>query len=288
MPIAYTCPHCRTRFSVENRYAGLTGPCAACGQTITISLFSGSSQQVPSRGPGMSAVIIGLAALVAVVVMFVLCVGVVSLGVPVFKASQQAATRQVSSDNIRVLALAMNNYHDTYRCFPPAVVTDGAGKPLFSGRVLLLPFAGEQAVYDAFDKTQAWNSPANAALTGQNVAIFVDPAGRNRRPGQTDFLFVTGQGTAFDPPYKPARLASIVDGTANTLMMVEVKGSGIGWAEPRDLDVSGPVSFPPGNHPNFNLVVFFDGRVGFIPTRIAPQVVRSLATCGGGEQIPSF
>ena len=52
------------------------------------------------------------------------------------------------------------------------------------------------------------------------------------------------------------RFADITDGTSNTLFMVEVKNSGINWAEPRDLDISQPMALPPGNHPGGNLAVF--------------------------------
>ena len=79
-------------------------------------------------------------------------------------------------------------------------------------------------------------------------------------PGQTDFLFVTGKGTAFDPPTVGPGLAKLTDGTSNTMVMVEIKNSGINWAEPRDLDISQPMSLPPGNHPNVNMAVFFDGH----------------------------
>lgn len=36
MPIDFTCPHCGLATSVSDEYAGQTGPCARCGQSITI------------------------------------------------------------------------------------------------------------------------------------------------------------------------------------------------------------------------------------------------------------
>jgi len=67
---------------------------------------------------------------------------------------------------------------------------------------------------------------------------------------------VTGKGTLFDPPDKESSLSKIRDGTSNTICMIEVKSSGINWAEPRDVDFSQPTSLPPGNHPNINLALF--------------------------------
>jgi predicted RNA-binding Zn-ribbon protein involved in translation (DUF1610 family) len=36
MPISFTCPHCGKQTSVADQYAGQSGPCASCGQKITI------------------------------------------------------------------------------------------------------------------------------------------------------------------------------------------------------------------------------------------------------------
>jgi hypothetical protein len=36
MPILFTCPHCGLRTNVPDDYAGQSGPCARCAQTITI------------------------------------------------------------------------------------------------------------------------------------------------------------------------------------------------------------------------------------------------------------
>jgi hypothetical protein len=36
MPILFTCPHCGLQTNVPEEYAGQSGPCAGCGQRITI------------------------------------------------------------------------------------------------------------------------------------------------------------------------------------------------------------------------------------------------------------
>ena len=44
------CPHCGARTNVLDKYAGLTGPCAQCGGTITIPPLAGQPPiPVPSR-----------------------------------------------------------------------------------------------------------------------------------------------------------------------------------------------------------------------------------------------
>ncbi len=36
MPIQFTCPHCGVRTQVGDQFAGQTGPCRQCGQTVTL------------------------------------------------------------------------------------------------------------------------------------------------------------------------------------------------------------------------------------------------------------
>ena len=43
MPISFTCPHCGLSTNVADQYAGHTGPCSGCGQTITIPAPTGAT-----------------------------------------------------------------------------------------------------------------------------------------------------------------------------------------------------------------------------------------------------
>ena len=36
MPFLFTCPHCGAQTYVSEQYVGQSGPCAQCGQTITV------------------------------------------------------------------------------------------------------------------------------------------------------------------------------------------------------------------------------------------------------------
>jgi hypothetical protein len=80
-------------------------------------------------------------------------------------------------------------------------------------------------------------------------------------------------------------MADFTDGLSNTMMMVEVKGSGTNWAQPQDLEITGPTTLPPGNHPMGNIVSMYDGSVRFIRSDISPQTIRILATRDGGEML---
>ena len=288
MAIAYACPHCGKQFSVAEQYAGQTGPCAACGKPITIPLpgYAYAPQPGKSAGSSVPFIVVGL---VGCLVVGLGVLGVlIALLLPAVQAAREAARRMQASNHLKQLGLALQNYHDVYSAFPPAVVTDPNGRPLYSGRVLLLPFMEQKPLYDQWDKDQAWDSEANISLSQQNLQVFTDPSAANRIPGQTDFLFVVGKGTVFEPPPTGSQLASIIDGTSNTMFMIDVRNSGIVWSEPRDVDISRPMSLPAGNHPGINMAVFYDGHTTAISKNTPPQTIRDLATCAGGEMIGNY
>jgi prepilin-type processing-associated H-X9-DG protein len=227
--------------------------------------------------------------IIAILVVVLVCPGIlIALLLPAVHAAREAARRAQSSNNLKQIGIALHNYHDVHQSFPPAVVTDASGKPLYSGRVLLLPFLEQMSLYESWDKSAAWDSPQNKALSEMVIPTFQDPSSSNRAvQGQTDYLFVTGTNTIFDSSLqRGARMADIIDGTSNTILAIEVKGSGINWAEPRDIDLSAPVPPPPSSHPGGNIVLFGDGSVRTIPNNTPAQQIHAMATRNGAEAVP--
>ena len=90
-------------------------------------------------------------------------------------------------NKLKQIGLAIHNYHDKYKCFPPAVSTDNLGKPMMSWRVAILPGLEETALFSQYDSTQPWDSPQNLALGKTALEEFrcpSDPGGTasRRRP----------------------------------------------------------------------------------------------------------
>jgi hypothetical protein len=287
--IPFTCPHCGKFMEVADQYAGQTGPCASCGKTVTIpgaaipSTFAPNAYGPPpsKSGGGMGTVAIVLT--VCCVGLF-LCGGVlIALLLPAVQAAREAARRTQSMNNLKQIVLAMHNYHDVYKEFPPAVVKDANGQPLYSGRVLLLPFMEQQALFSQWQQDKAWNSPENQGLSNLMIPVFHDPSSQ-AAPGMTDYVFVTGPGSVFNGQ-GPVKLQDITDGTSNTLVFIEVKGMNVNWAEPRDWDFTQQPWPIPGNHPNGNLAAFADGSVRFISKQTPPQEVQKMTTRAGGEAV---
>jgi hypothetical protein len=286
MPINFTCPSCGKQTVVADQFAGQTGPCTACGAKVTVPLAGGfpagpSGPTNKSASGGASVLLIVLASLAIV---GFLCAGLAFLLLlPAISSARGAARRMQSTNNLKMLGLALHNYHDTHRSFPPAFVADADGKPLYSGRVLLLPFLEQAALYESFDKSKAWNSPENQAISATAIKVFQDPADSNN--SNCDYVFVTGPGTVFEGS-KPIGMAEITDGTSNTIVMVQTASGPSNWAEPTDWNANTPV--PTGSHPKVVLVLFADGSVRAMPTQQLQSAVKQLSERSDGQAIPDF
>jgi type II secretory pathway pseudopilin PulG len=215
-------------------------------------------------------------------VLALMCVCILpALLLPAVQAAREAARRTQSSNNLKQIGIALHNYHDTYKQFPPAVVRDANGQALYSGRVLLLPFLEQSPLYDQWDKSARWDSPQNLALSQTVMKVFDDPSAPPEQ--HSHYEFVTGKGAMFEEG-APLSLSSITDGTSNTIMVVEGRSANPSWAAPSSIDIGQLSSgLPPGNHPGGNLVLMADGSVRFVAQTVNPQTLKEMSTRNGGE-----
>jgi hypothetical protein len=95
----------------------------------------------------------------------------IALLLPAVQAAREAARRMQCSNNMKQVALAAQNYHDTYNTFPAAaqlpcraVWRDGDRGPRFSPLTAFLPFLEQNAMYNewasATTKLAPWDGPA--------------------------------------------------------------------------------------------------------------------------------
>ncbi len=247
---------------------------------------------VASRGTG-AGVIIGI--LAAVVVGGVCVIGIlIALLLPAVQAARSAARRTQSSNNLKQIMIAIHNYHDTYGQMPPAVVTDSDGKPLYSWRVVILPFMEQNALYQQFDLDKAWDAPENMMVSNTMLPIYQSPADGTVAPNGTNYIAFIGPNTAF-PPEGGKRFSDFTDGLSNTIAVIETQGISGSWAAPIDpafdsITVAigkGPNQIAPV-HPGGTQAGMCDGSVRFLSESISPQVLHALFTRNGGEVVQDY
>ena len=74
------------------------------------------------------------------------------------------AAKAETLDSLKQLVVAMHAYNDKFKRLPPAIVYSNDGKPLYSWRVLLLPFIEKEALFNDFHLDEPWDSEHNKKL----------------------------------------------------------------------------------------------------------------------------
>ena len=296
MSIHVKCPHCGMETDVDEKYAGTSGPCRGCGKTLTVPANPFSNQAANHTPPAKSGSGFPIAAvLIGVLVCMLFCGGLlVALLLPATQAAREAARRTQCMNNIRQIQLAILNYESANGHFPPAYSVDENGEPMHSWRVLILPYMGENVIYDQYDMSQPWDSPKNLALTQNNVPMSYQCPSQVGFSGpgtsaHTSYLVVQGPGTLFDGE-NTTTVGDVKDGLSNTLSVVETDRTDIHWAEPRDWDtpqsrffVNGGNSEIGSAHPGGVNAGQADGAVIFLSDSVDSATLKSMTTIAGGD-----
>lgn len=297
MPISFNCPHCGVSTQVADQYAGQSGPCKSCGNTIQIpypTAYQGKPAPAPTRSSSSTATIILVVALIAVIGTVTVGGVLVALLLPAVQAAREAARRMQCTNNLKQVALAMHNYHDTYQAFPPAYTVDAEGNKLHSWRTLLLPYLEQAALYDQIDLSKPWDAPENQHIADTLIPTYTCSSSPDGMMPYTNYMVIVGPGTIFEGE-QPIGMRDIIDGTSNTLLVVEVKGQQVPWMEPTDLSldqmqmaINAGSTEPGSHHPGGINAAMADGAVRFLANSIDPTTLRNLITRNDGQVIGAF
>ena len=203
-------------------------------------------------------------------------------------ASKQASTLQ--SNNLKQVMLGMHNFYDTYRGFPPRITVGEDGTPLLSWRVHLLPFIGQQALYDQFHLDEPWDSSHNIKLLEQIPVTYQSPEYSDLELGTTCVVLQLHDGTQRDGDKDGLlRYEDITDGTSNTIAVVNApRDKAVPWTKPEDLSVDkdDPVASLFGDRPNMQRGLF-DGSIRTMERdRVTAESILAYLTHQGGEVGP--
>jgi len=128
----------------------------------------------------------------------------IGLLLPAVQAAREAARRSACTNNLKQIGLALQNYHDTCKSFPPdGIFGRGGAYPQRAHHhtwcAFILPFLEQKPLYDATDfKRPAYGMPSTNPPQPQLIAGTVLPGllcpsddGFGRDPSQTHGLAIT-------------------------------------------------------------------------------------------------
>jgi prepilin-type N-terminal cleavage/methylation domain-containing protein/prepilin-type processing-associated H-X9-DG protein len=191
--------------------------------------------------------------LIELLVVIAIIAVLIALLVPAVQKVREAANRAACTNNLKQLGLALHNYHDTNRKFPPVKVEGPAPEARVFGPtkhgmgVFLLPYIERQDLYAQYRWDVGGGDQGNQLVGTTHVNVFQCPSAEpNRYMYIGNFKTYGGKGACGD--YAPTegvdpvlankgalelnvftRIADITDGASNTILLTEDAGRPRAW-----------------------------------------------------------
>ncbi len=157
-------------------------------------------------------------------------VACVVASIAVYRWFQDASRTWESERNLKQIAQAIMKYEKEKRLLPPAYVADDRGRPLYSWRVVLLPYLGEQQLYSEFHLDEPWDGPHNQTLHYRMPKIYHSPHDLNQKFTSSSYVIPVDSRAAIVYPARPFHM--VIDRFANTIMAFEIPDSTTPWTAP--------------------------------------------------------
>lgn len=171
----------------------------------------------------------------------------IGLLLPAVQAAREAARRMSCSNNMKQLAIATHNYHDSHRRFPLSAASSLYG---YSAQSKVLPFIERGNLEDLIDFRQPmftgvpWAptlNPALSSVAAQEIPVLICPSdageviyedGQGMQWAGTNYMVNAGPGTGTIYCNQrdtaglfwrgsATRFRDVTDGTSNTLLLTE-------------------------------------------------------------------
>jgi prepilin-type N-terminal cleavage/methylation domain-containing protein len=165
----------------------------------------------------------------------------IALLLPAIQAAREAARRMSCLNNLKQIGIALHNYHDSQKQFPPsATLPRGSTFNSWSVQARLLPYLEAENLENLIDWDLGYNS--QPAVTQVRVPTYLCPSeidDRERPDGALthyplNYGVNLGTWFVFDPttqqggdglvyPNSRTKMANVSDGTSHTIAFAEVK-----------------------------------------------------------------
>ncbi len=133
--------------------------------------------------------------LIELLVVIAIIAVLIALLLPAVQQAREAARRSQCQNNMKQLGLALHNYHDTHKIFPPGAFAEPRldETPIENGNglgfhVMILPFIDQAPLYQKFNKNvTSWGSSGNSAHAKIAIPGYLCPSATTRfQPGTND------------------------------------------------------------------------------------------------------
>ena len=154
--------------------------------------------------------------LIELLVVIAIIAVLIALLLPAVQQAREAARRSQCRNNLKQMALALHNYHETHQVFPPAYIgsvgnsgtasgvtfpdDNGNGPSGFGWGSLMLPMLDQAPLYNKLNfSLPCWDS-AHAGVSGTKLTVFLCPSATGGSDGFVVEKFTSGTSAAPSAP----------------------------------------------------------------------------------------
>ena len=183
--------------------------------------------------------------LIELLVVIAIIAILIALLLPAVQQAREAARRSQCKNNLKQIGLALHNYHDNFRAFPPGSVrrTYGGANSWETSCLgwipRILPFVDQAPLYNQinFEMEHGVSAAPNNALRREKLTVMRCPSDSSRQPdgnyAPTNYLACRGFSTSSGNNSTGSvfslnslvRIRDIEDGTTNTMLVSETFAS---------------------------------------------------------------
>lgn len=233
----------------------------------------------------------------------------IAMLLPAVQQVREAARRTVCFNHLKQISLGLHSYHNAHESFPAGAIEWrlGGNSALrqLAWSAFLLPFVEQQNVYQRLDLSTPFDSAQNADAAATILDVYLCPTGLRGAElvsgrGPTDYGGIFGE--RINSPNNPPkgilihdtmiRIADVLDGTSNTLIVAEDTAWGDGqWINGRNVfDQAFAINAAPkfendirSDHPGGANAARADGSVSFLPESTELFVLGAICSRADGE-----
>ncbi len=191
--------------------------------------------------------------LIELLVVIAIIAILIALLLPAVQQAREAARRSTCKNSLKQIGLALHNYHDTHRVYPPGYIARGvvAGDLAtaetgsgFAWGVMVLPFLDQAPLYNQLNLNLDCTVAPNIGLGNEGLSIFRCPSDTNQgvfsvtdgsntyELSSANYVGIYGYGSLTMTPGAPSekgilyrnsnvRIRDLTDGSSNTIVVGE-------------------------------------------------------------------
>lgn len=192
--------------------------------------------------------------LIELLVVIAIIAILIALLLPAVQQAREAARRSTCKNSLKQIGLALHNYHDVHRCYPPGYIARGvvASDPAspnetgsgFSWGTMILPYMDQAPLYNQLNLNLDASVSPNIDLADEAIPVFRCPSDTNQGVftvsdgsnsytlSSANYVGIYGYGSLTMAPGNPTdkgilyrnsniKIRDITDGSSNTIVVGE-------------------------------------------------------------------